>query len=51
MTLSEIGLDNFAGQMFRRQNGSLVQVKLGSKEGECIVQVEPIIVHIYGENG
>lgn len=48
MTLSEIGLDNYASQTFRRQNGSTAQVKLGSKTGECIVQVEPIIVHIYG---
>lgn len=49
--MAELGLQNFTAMQFRKQNGSIAQVRLGTKVGECLVQVEPIIVHQYGSNG
>lgn len=47
-TLADIGLSDFTKPEYRRANGFPTEVRLGERQGECLVQVEPLTVRIYG---
>lgn len=47
-TLADIGLSDFGKPEYRRINGSPADVRMGERQGECMVQVESLTTRIYG---
>ena len=40
INLADINIDNWKAQQYRKSTGSFINVKIGSKQGECMVHVQ-----------